>query len=45
MCANSGSAGAVETMTFPVTNGQKVYVAAEGVLTAKGAYTIKYELQ
>ncbi|MBX3189792.1 MAG: DUF4215 domain-containing protein [Labilithrix sp.] len=45
MCANSGAAGAVETMTFPVTSGQKVYVAAEGVLAAKGAYTIKYELQ
>jgi len=44
MCANAGSADAAETMTFPVTNGQTVYVAAEGVLNAKGSYTIKFEL-
>lgn len=44
MCANNGSAGAAETMTFPVQDGKKVYVAAEGVLTAKGAYTIKFEM-
>ena len=44
MCANNGGAGAVETMTFAVANGQKVYVAAEGALNAKGTYTIKFEL-
>lgn len=44
MCANNGAAGAVETMTFPVTNNQTVFVAAEGVLNAKGSYTIKLEL-
>ncbi len=44
MCANNGSAGAAETMTFAVANGDKVYVAAEGALTAKGTYTIKFEL-
>jgi cysteine-rich repeat protein len=44
MCANDGSAGAVETMTFPVTNNQTVFVAAEGVLNAKGSYTIKFQL-
>lgn len=44
MCANLGSAGAVETMTFPVTKDKVVYVAAEGVLNGKGTYTIKFEL-
>lgn len=44
MCANNGSAGAVETMSFPVTSGKTVFVAAEGVLNAKGTYTIKFEL-
>jgi cysteine-rich repeat protein len=44
MCANSGSAGAIEAATFPVANGEKVYVAAEGALNAKGTYTIKFEL-
>lgn len=44
MCANNGSAGAAETMSFPVTSGQVVYVAAEGVLNGKGPYTIKFEL-
>ena len=44
MCANGGGAGAGETMTFAVTNNQTVYVAAEGVLSAKGSYTIKFEL-
>lgn len=46
MCANNvGSGGAgPEIMTFPVTNNQSVYVAAEGVLNGKGTYTIKFEL-
>lgn len=44
MCANGGGAGAIETMTFPVANGEKTYVAAEGALNAKGTYTIKFEL-
>ena len=42
--ANGGGAGAIETMTFPVANGEKTYVAAEGALNAKGTYTIKFEL-
>lgn len=44
MCANLQSTGGVETMTFPVTKDKVVYVAAEGVLNAKGTYTIKFEL-
>ncbi len=44
MCANDQSAGVAEVMTFAVTNNQTVYVAAEGVLNAKGSYTIKFEL-
>ncbi|MDB4944044.1 MAG: Multiple EGF-like-domain protein 3 precursor [Labilithrix sp.] len=44
MCANAGSNGAVETMSFPVTSGQTVYVAADGVLGQKGTYSIKFEL-
>jgi hypothetical protein len=44
MCANLNTAGVAEVMTFPVTNNQTVYVAAEGVLNAKGSYTIKFEL-
>ena len=44
MCANLSSAGVAEVMTFPVANGEKVYVAAEGALNAKGSYTIKFEL-
>ncbi len=45
-CANLGSAGAAEVMSFKVTNGEKVSVAADGVLasSSKGSYTIKYEL-
>lgn len=45
MCANTGSAGQVETMTFPVQNGQKVYVAVDGVLSAKGTYDVSFKIQ
>ena len=38
------SAGVAEVITVPVTNGEKVYVAADGTLNAKGSYTIKFEL-
>jgi cysteine-rich repeat protein len=41
---NVGSVGAAEIVTVPVQNNQKVYVTADGVLTGKGAYTIKFEL-
>lgn len=44
MCANDATAGAADVMTFPVTNNETVYVAAEGVLNAKGSFTIKFEL-
>ena len=45
LCANSGGPeGAVETLAVPVQNNETVYVAAEGEQTAKGAYTIKFEL-
>jgi cysteine-rich repeat protein len=44
MCSNNANAGAVETMTYAIANGEKVYVAAEGALNAKGSYTIKFEL-
>jgi cysteine-rich repeat protein len=45
MCANNVLAGAAETMSFPVTNGQKVYVAVDGVLNGKGTYNVSFELQ
>lgn len=41
---NAGSAGVAETLTIPVTNGEKVYVAADGALNAKGSYTIQFKL-
>jgi cysteine-rich repeat protein len=44
MCANDGGAGAVETMSYAMNSGEKIYVAAEGALNAKGSYTIKFEL-
>ena len=44
MCANDNAAGVADVMTFPVTNNETVYVAAEGVLNAKGSFTIKLEL-
>jgi len=44
MCANDATAGAADVMTFPVQNNQTVFVAAEGVLNAKGSFTIKLEL-
>lgn len=45
MCANNGSTGAAETMTFPVTNNQKVYVAVDGILNGKGTYNISFEIK
>ena len=44
MCANDNAAGVADVMTFPVGNSETVYVAAEGVLNAKGSFTIKFEL-
>jgi cysteine-rich repeat protein len=41
---NAQSAGVAEVLTIPVTAGEKVYVAADGALNAKGSYTIKFEL-
>jgi len=41
---NVGSAGVAEVLTIPVTAGEKIYVAADGALNAKGSYTIKFEL-
>lgn len=44
-CGNLNTAGGVETLSFPVTNGETVTVAAEGALNAKGPYTIQFEIQ
>lgn len=41
---NAQSAGVAEVITVPVASGEKIYVAADGALTAKGTYTIKFEL-
>jgi len=47
MCANDAGTGGGETMTFPVTNGTKVYVAVDGggVTNNKGDYAISFKLQ
>lgn len=44
MCANQ-AAGVPEEITIPVTKDQTVYVAADGVLAAKGTYQISFRLQ
>lgn len=44
MCDNSQAAGKPETVTFPVTNNQTVYIAADGALNSKGPYTVRFEL-
>lgn len=44
-CANDGSAGAAETLSVPVQNGQKVYVNVDGAISAKGSYTISFKIQ
>jgi len=41
---NAQSTGVAETIVVPVTAGEKIYVAADGVLGGKGSYTIKFEL-
>ncbi len=41
---NAQSAGVAEVITVPVASGEKIYVAADGALTAKGTYSIKFEL-
>ncbi len=43
-CANDGSAGAAETLTVQVQNGEKVYVAVDGALNAKGSYSISFKI-
>ncbi|MBX3212291.1 MAG: DUF4215 domain-containing protein [Labilithrix sp.] len=47
MCANNGSAGAGETMTFPVTKDTKVWVGVDGggITNNKGDYAISFRLQ
>jgi cysteine-rich repeat protein len=47
MCANNGEAGAAETLSLPVTAGQKVAVAVDGAGTVgnKGTYDISFQLQ
>jgi cysteine-rich repeat protein len=45
MCGNDGAAGELELISFPVTDGQTVYVAVDGVLNAKGAYTITFDIE
>ena len=45
MCANLGSAGAVETATFAVQNGEKVYVAIDGALNSKGSFDVTFKIQ
>lgn len=47
MCANNGEAGGVETMSLPVTAGQKIAVAVDGAGTVgnKGTYSISFQLQ
>lgn len=46
-CANAYGTGVTtpETMTVPVKKDTKVYVGVEGILSGKGAYTIKFKLQ
>ena len=44
MCSNAGGGGSVETISVAVTDGQKIYVAAEGALSSKGGYTITFAL-
>src|SRR6185295_11724951 len=46
-CANSKGSGdtSAETMTMPVSNGGKYYVAVDGVLNAKGSYNISFKIQ
>lgn len=47
MCANCRGASAPfdETMLFPVTDGQTYAVAVSGGLTAKGTYTVAFEVK
>jgi len=41
-CANAvgGTAGGIETMSFPVTDGSTYYVFVDGALTYKGTFTL-----
>jgi len=45
MCANSASAGAVETATFAVTKDEKVFVAVDGALGSKGEFDVTFKIQ
>lgn len=46
MCANNGSEGATETMSFPVKNGEKVFVAVDGAGTVNnvGTYSVNFKI-
>lgn len=47
MCSNDGSEGGAETLSLPVTAGQKLAVAVDGAGTVnnKGSYAISFQLQ
>ncbi len=47
MCSNNGSEGGVETLSLPVTAGEKISVAVDGAGTVnnKGNYNISFALQ
>ena len=47
MCENEGGVGGGETMTIPVSNEKKVYVAVDGggISNNKGDYSISFKLQ
>ncbi|AKV00968.1 Multiple EGF-like-domain protein 3 precursor [Labilithrix luteola] len=46
-CSNDGVAGEGEQLKFPVTNGEKVYVAVDGAGTVNnsGDYTLSFKVQ
>lgn len=45
-CTNDYGSGSTtpEVMTLPVANGQKVYVAVDGVVGSKGSYNISFKI-
>jgi cysteine-rich repeat protein len=47
LCANDASIGGTETLTIPVTNNEKVYVAIDGggASSNQGGYTVSFKLQ
>lgn len=46
-CANAHGSGdsSPETMTLPVTSGQPVYVAVDGLVSGKGTYDVSFSIQ